>query len=91
MAVKRYATVQGADSERMVEAYLPDNYKLVTELPLPSGWMLMAYMPKPWFLIEGEDVAGWTMDDYVIPRFASGNIRAVEITEARAYHFMEAR
>ena len=32
-------------------------------------------------VIEGEDVAGWTLDDYVIPRLASGLIFATEVTD----------
>lgn len=31
------------------------------------------------FVIEGEDKSGWTLDDYVIPRYASGLIVAKEI------------
>lgn len=30
-------------------------------------------------LIEGEDSAGWTLHDYVIPRLASSVIPAVEL------------
>jgi hypothetical protein len=45
-----------------VAAYLPDNYKVVGTLE--GGG----------FVVEGEDVAGWTLDDYVIPRLASGGM-----------------
>lgn len=31
------------------------------------------------FVIAGEDTAGWTLDDYVIPRYGSGLIWAMEI------------
>jgi hypothetical protein len=31
------------------------------------------------FVIEGEDRMGWTLDDYVIPRFGSGLIACKEI------------
>jgi hypothetical protein len=31
------------------------------------------------FLIAGRDVAGWTLDDYVIPRLASGMYYAEEV------------
>lgn len=31
------------------------------------------------FVIAGEDKAGWTLDDYVKPRYASGLIWATEI------------
>ena len=49
-----------------VEAYLPRNYQVLGETP---GAVL----------IEGTDNAGWTLDDYVIPRLASGLITAREI------------
>lgn len=67
--MKRFAAVKNASSRKQLEAYLPEGYKVVTELLDHS------------FLIAGEDNAGWTMDDYVIPRLASGLIWAEEITE----------
>lgn len=43
-----------------VRRYLPSNYEA-------------EYWPNTdVIIIKGEDVAGWTMDDYVIPRLASG-------------------
>lgn len=50
-----------------VARYLPGNYEVVAE-------------GQTMIVIEGEDNAGWTMDDYVIPRLASGLIYAREIT-----------
>ncbi len=52
-----------------VIAYLPDNYQasLVTANNL-------TFRVK----VCGEDDAGWTLDDYVIPRLASGNMFAEE-------------
>jgi hypothetical protein len=50
-----------------VKAYLPGNY---TATLADDGLIT----------IEGEDVAGWTLDDYVIPRLASGLIFAEEVT-----------
>jgi hypothetical protein len=48
-----------------VAAYLPDNYRVTGTRPDPRvGWVVV--------IIEGEDVAGWTLDDYVLPRLASG-------------------
>ena len=32
-----------------------------------------------YLLVEGEDHAGWTLDDYVIPRLGSGNYGCREI------------
>lgn len=59
----RYAVVaRGTRSE--VEAYLPANYEIVHWSAEPDG--------KGKAVIAGEDVAGWTLHDYVIPRLASG-------------------
>ncbi len=52
-----------------VRAYMPDNYK-VSYNSLTKQ-----------FMITGHDVAGWTLDGYVIPRLASGLVFAEEITE----------
>lgn len=55
-----------------IAAYLPENYSLapntVTE---PDGFASV--------LIVGRDVAGWTLDGYVVPRLASGMIHATEL------------
>lgn len=75
----RYALVRKADSRRQAEAYLPDNYRIVHE----GEWSLYDGDPLGRrvnvFVIEGIDVAGWTLDGYVIPRYASGLIWAEEI------------
>lgn len=68
--VKRYAEVSGLfgagrDPAEVVAAYLPVNYGV-------SGPTTEGVDGKPVVLIEGEDVAGWTLDDYVIPRLLSG-------------------
>ena len=49
-----------------VNRYLPQNYKAFRT---PGGFIL----------IYGEDLYGWTMQDYVIPRLASGLITAREL------------
>lgn len=48
-----------------VARYLPANYWVVSE-----GEELV--------VVEGYDHAGWTLDDYVIPRLLSGNITSHE-------------
>lgn len=48
-----------------VQAYLPSNYE--------------ARIVGDEILIEGYDSCGWTLDDYVLPRLASGLIFALEI------------
>lgn len=62
----RIAIVKGANSRREVEAYLPGNYDVVAEVGFD-------------YIIVGEDYAGWTLDSYVIPRFASGNMGCKEL------------
>lgn len=53
-----------------VAAYLPSNYKVVDTI-------------DDRVVIEGEDAAGWTLHDYVIPRLASGLIHAVESAKVK--------
>lgn len=62
----RFAIVRNAEHEDRLEAFLPHNYTVVDS-------------HDDVFVIAGEDHAGWTMDDYVIPRLASGLIWATEI------------
>jgi len=62
-----------ADSEaaacklaKTVKSYLPSNYQVVG----CHGGVVT---------VEGHDRAGWTLDGYVIPRLASGLMRAEEV------------
>lgn len=72
-APTRTAIVTGARSEREVAAYLPDNYRVIPGI----GGKIDG---RPFWMIGGTDVAGWTLDDYVIPRLASGLMFATETT-----------
>lgn len=54
----RWAIVTGG-SEREVAAYLPGNYRVAGTV---DGGVL----------ITGTDDGGWTLEDYVVPRLASG-------------------
>lgn len=80
--MKRYAIVRGARDRKEAEAYLPGNYEVVHEFvtddPRPSHNEGPDARPNT-FVIKGEDNAGWTLDDYVIPRYASGSISCEEI------------
>jgi hypothetical protein len=48
-----------------IAAYMPGNYDVIEARFEQDGigWVVF---------IEGEDNAGWTLDDYVLPRLASG-------------------
>jgi len=70
--MKRYAIVRNARTRREAEAYLPDNYRVIYEGLVPARNASV-------FVIEGEDKYGWTLDSYVIPRYASGLIGCEEI------------
>jgi hypothetical protein len=67
----RAAQVYGAYTLRQVLAYMPTNYIATTTV---DGDVL----------VVGVDSAGWTLDGYIMPRLASGNMRAVEIEGAEA-------
>lgn len=55
-------------SKETAARYLPANYHVVCTVDGGKS-----------VLIEGHDDAGWTMDDYVIPRLASGLFHCREI------------
>jgi hypothetical protein len=75
----RHAIVYNVTGSRStVEAYLPDNYTV-----RPNTWTTTPDN-KGRIAIEGEDVAGWTLDDYVIPRLASGGMLCHEVRSAEA-------
>lgn len=57
VVMTRYALVKGTSDE--VAAYLPSNYRVIAKV-------------DDEVVIAGEDQAGWTLDEYVLPRLASG-------------------
>jgi hypothetical protein len=59
--------------EKAVAAYLPSNYRVTGTSKNELGGTNVH--------IEGHDVAGWTLEEYVIPRLASDLIFASEVTE----------
>jgi hypothetical protein len=61
-----------------MERYMPSNYSVS---PARSG------TGEPAVLIVGQDSAGWTLTDYVIPRLASGLYFAREISAAEAAEY----
>ena len=63
---QRVAIARGqATSISSIERYMPANYE--------------AFAAGPDVIIVGHDNAGWTLDDYVIPRLASGLYHAEEL------------
>lgn len=62
-------STRNADAE-VIARYLPSNYQVV-EVPALDN-------PYGDIVIAGVDIAGWTLDGYVIPRLASGLIHAEE-------------
>lgn len=71
VAPRLRAAIVRTDSIRTVAQYLPGNYSAVATGVDKDG---------PWVRVEGKDNAGWTLDDYVIPRLASGLLYAREVT-----------
>ncbi len=65
----------GADSIEQVEAYMPENYTVSAHYVRAIN----AAKHGDVLIITGEDKGGWTLDEYVIPRLASGLIFATEI------------
>jgi len=75
--VRNIVATSTEDALRVVRAYLPDNYQaVVAEVDAD----LSIKRPRYKVEIEGKDNAGWTLDDYVIPRLASGLYFAEEST-----------
>ena len=72
----RFAYVTGARDAKQLWAYLPNRFAVLGGGPIEGG--------KTAYIIGGLDSAGWTLDDYVIPRLASGLIQAREIGSEQA-------
>lgn len=64
----KFAVVNNYTNVGQVRDYLPANYKVIHIDENGQG-----------VIIAGEDDAGWTLDEYVIPRFASGLIQCVQV------------
>ena len=74
---ERVAVVLDDDiSEEHVQDYLPQGYTAKIEY-LPATTPLTSNATR--IVIRGYDIAGWTLDGYVIPRLASGLIVADEV------------
>lgn len=74
MTIRAIVKGNGITPER-VAAYLPSNYSVVnTNTSRVDGDVVAVY-------IEGEDSMGWTFDDYVEPRLASGLMFATRLVD----------
>lgn len=72
----RFAFVHGARTRGEAEAYLPSGFAVIGE---------GAQDGRTFYVIGGYDHFGWTLDGYVIPRYASGSIGAVEVSRDEAH------
>ena len=67
----RRAEIRGLNiTAKEVTAYLPSNYRVESENRVDGI-----------VIISGEDSRGWTLQDYVLPRLASGNLFGRELDE----------
>jgi hypothetical protein len=64
--VARVPRHNGTPTPETVAAYLPSNYRIGKV----DSWQI---------IVRGKDNAGWTLEDYVIPRLGSGLIHAEEV------------
>ncbi len=76
---RRYAFVLAGhigapETARVVAEYLPSGYQVTGIGPAPEGDRFRRVH------ISGRDNAGWTLEDYVIPRLWSGGYRCTEVT-----------
>ena len=65
--VERWAVIHSSEVER-VKRYLPRDY-FVRGMSLDQSFIV----------ISGRDNAGWTLDNYVLPRLASGLLFGEEV------------
>ena len=74
----RYAIVKGSGiTLEKIARYMPGNYEAVE-------------FKNDAVLIRGEDNAGWTLDEYVLPRLASGLYFGKEVSELEIDEGLEA-
>lgn len=82
MTIRRYALVTSGFelSSEQVGRYLPGNYRVEGKVMARQPWG----SEVPGVLVSGEDNDLFTLDEYVIPRLASGMYWAVEIEASQA-------
>ena len=78
--MKRYALITTCDSREKIERYLPGNYRVIHVEPSREFHHMQHGGDQKYdIVIAGRDASGWTLDDYVLPRLASGLIFGKEI------------
>lgn len=75
--MKRYALIMSDSSQ--IDAYMPGNYSVIWRGEFMSYVTDRIAKTQKVTVIAGEDNAGWTLDDYVLPRLASGMYHGKEI------------
>lgn len=82
LGTPRFAVVLCRSGEvDAVQRYLPGNYALMESFPGTFEGLERVIV-----VIGGSDVAGWTLDGYVIPRLRSGNYAARELEAPQGLH-----
>jgi hypothetical protein len=79
---KRRAVVEGARHLATIESYLPANYSARVTTSTDDAFGRTSDDAAAFIVIEGYDLAGWTLDTYVLPRLASGLIVGREVAPA---------
>lgn len=75
------------DNAKDVAQYLPANYSVIGRtMKLEDS---DTYIDVQGILIAGRDNAGWTLDDYVIPRLGSGMIACSEVESLNTLYEVE--
>ena len=72
MHIKAGRVSKTSASKDKLERYLPSNYNV-------AGESVNRWTGEEYWIIEGVDNAGWTWEDYVKPRLASGLIFVQDI------------
>lgn len=75
--------VQTENDHKAIPAYLPGNYKVVGTVTDFDEFGTTG------LLIEGKDDSGWTLDDYVLPRLASGLYVGRELKDGELNRWLE--
>jgi len=78
---KRKAHVRNVQSKQQLEAYLPENYRIVKKVANERIFdvALNGDRDVSTYLIEGHDEKGWNLHGYVTQRLQSGMMYVTEV------------